>query len=70
MAAGLLCLGASMSTFDPDATTELVSIPLEEDEDFAEAPTMPIPLFELPNRGMVRPRDGRKEKTEDPAAPR
>ena len=79
MAGALLWSPTRMS--DPDskneALTELITIPLEDDEDddFAEAPTLPIPLHELPssmaqNRGKVRRQDGREKKKEDPSSPR
>lgn len=62
-----------------EALTELITIPLEdaeheEDDDFAEAPTLPIPLHDLPssmaqNRSKVRGQDGREKKKEDPSSP-
>lgn len=68
-----------MSDSDPnsEALTELITLPVEDeaDEAFAEAPTLPIPLHDLPssmaqNRVKVRPQDGREKKKEDPSSPR
>ena len=62
-----------MDDYNPETATELITVPLgDETDELAEAPTMPIPLFELPaeNRGKVRQQDGRETKKEDGAPAR